>query len=164
MARAAGLKGGARKVRQRLMVLVLCGSFVLTAIASASGPAVHEVDDVTGDVFICEDATYTVTSGKISFVFHEGESASGNHNFTATIVPKNVTLIDSAGNTYRAVGAVWFGGTLNAKRETFQSTFTFKLNIVGTGGKADTVNLVGHESSDGANFFLDQGTCEEPDE
>jgi hypothetical protein len=29
------------------------------------------------------------------------------------------------------------------------------------GGRADSVNLVAHESTDGSNFFFDFDTCEE---
>lgn len=150
-------------MRKLLLVFAAASSLIVTAVATANSPAFRFTEDVSGDVFACEDETYTITSGEISFVIHEGESASGNGNFTATIVPKNVTLVDTDGDTFRAVGAVWFGGTFNAQRESFQGTFTFKLNIIGSGGKADSVSLVAHESSDGANFFFDSGTCEEPE-
>ena len=144
-------------------LLAIAGLALLTAAtATANSPAIHSTEDVTGDVFVCEDETYTVTSGEIAFTFHEGSSASGNGNFTATIVPKNVIFEDSDGDAYRAVGAVWFGGTFNAQKGSFQGTFTFKLQIVSVGGgKPDSVNLVAHESSNGANFFFDRGTCEE---
>lgn len=152
-------------MRRFLLTLLVAVPLAVASGANASGPAIHFTEDVTGDVFVCEGTTYTLTGGTIAFTIHEGESASGNGNFTATIVPRGVTAVDNGGKTFRAVGAVWFGGTFNAQRESFQSTFTFKIQLVGTGrGKADSVNLVAHESSDGANFFFDFGTCAEPEE
>lgn len=151
---------------RRLAAVLLTTGVALFAAATAvaNGPAIHFTEDVTGDIFVCEDETYTATSGEIAFTIHEGSSASGNGNFTATIVPKNLLLEDGDGDPYRAVGAVWFGGTFNAQQGSFQGTFTFKIQIVSVGGgKADSVNLVGHESSDGANFFFDFGTCAEPE-
>jgi hypothetical protein len=115
---------------------------------------------VTGDVFVCGARTYTVVSGTLSIVIHEGESASGNVNFTGTLTPHNVVLKDAAGNTYYIAGAVWFGGTTNAE----QGTFTAKLQIVARGGGAvDSVNTVGHFSPNGKEFFLDFSTCVLPD-
>lgn len=153
-------------MRRFLMIVLAVVPFALATAASANSPAVHFTEDATGDVFVCEDGTtYTITGGVIAFTIHEGASASGNGNFTATIVPRGVTAVDNDGNTFAAVGAVWFGDTFNAQHGNFQGWFTFKIQFVGTGaGKTDSVNLVGHESSDGANFFFDFGTCEEPPE
>jgi len=153
-------------MRRFLLIALAVLPLALAAGASANSPAFHFTEDVTGDVFVCEGGTtYTVTGGVLAFTFHEGESATGNGNVTGTIVPRGVTAVDGDGNTFRAVGAVWFGGTFNAQHGNFQGWFTFKIQLVGTGGgKADSVNLVAHESSDGANFFFDFGTCEEPPE
>ena len=150
-----------RKLSALAAVIVALASSVA---ASANSGAIHFTEDPTGDVFVCEDATYTVTSGEIALTIHEGESASGNANFTATIVPRGVTAVDSEGNEYRAVAAVWFGDTFNAQTGSFQTTVTFKVHFVSVGGgKADGVNLTAHGSSDGANFFFDFGTCTPPD-
>jgi hypothetical protein len=150
-------------MRRFLLILFAAVPLLLATGANASGPAVHFTEDPTGDVFVCEDATYTVTGGEIAITFHEGESASGNLNFTGTIVPRKVTAVDDEGNEFRAVGATWFGGTFNAQRGSFQGTFTFKIQLVSVGGgTADSVNLVAHESTDGANFFFDFGTCAAP--
>ena len=48
--------------------------------------------------------TYTITSGSIKVVIHEGEAASGNANFTGTLTPQNVVAEDSAA-TSTACGA-----------------------------------------------------------
>src|SRR5215218_5075527 len=66
--------------------------------AFGSGPAERVIVPVVGDQFVCEDATYTITSGSIQIVAHEGESASGNENFTFTITPRNVVAEDGDGN------------------------------------------------------------------
>ena len=78
------------------LLLALSG----TALAKAD----HTIDDVTGDTFQCDTAVYTVTSGAIKSVVHEGESASGNLNFTATITPRNVVVEDEAGIEYSIRG------------------------------------------------------------
>jgi hypothetical protein len=137
-------------------------ALVLVVGASAGSPAFHIIVSPVGDVFGCEGDTYTVVSGTLAITQREGSSASGNESFTATIVPRNVTLEDSNGDLYRAVGATWFGGTFNAQQGTGQATFIFKLQImpVDGGRPADAVNLVGHASVNGSNFEFNHGTCD----
>ena len=145
-----------------LLALVALMS-ALTTSALASGPAQKSTADVTGDLIVCEDETYTVTSGQIQIVFHEGESASGNFNFTGTLTPRNVVAEDSAGNEYRVVGTIWFGGTFNSRTEAFQNTFTGKLQIVSAGGgTVDSVNITFHQSPNDVVKDFDFGTCAEP--
>jgi hypothetical protein len=118
---------------------------------------------VTGDVFVCAAATYTVTTGTLVSVFHEGQSASGNTNVTGTLVPKRVVLEDGEGNVYSLSGAVWFGDTSNAQQGTSQGTFTAFLNMVSRSrGVVDTVRQVGHFGASG-EFFMDSGSCVLPD-
>lgn len=145
---------------------IMLGSAILAltsaAAAAAGSPAMHFEEDITGDVFVCEDETYTTISGTIAITVHEGASASGNGNFTFTAVPKDAVAEDTEGNTYRGVGAVWGGGAFNAQKGSEQGTFTFKITFVSAGGgKADSVNLVMHGSTSGANFEFDKGTCAE---
>jgi hypothetical protein len=139
----------------------------LTGPALANQPAMHFTEDVTGDTFQCDTALYTVTSGTISTVIHEGASASGNTNFTATITPRKVTAVDEAGNQYSIAGAVWFGGTFNANTGGEQFTDTEKLQIVSKGGGAvDSVNLTFHVTAQPNNFVIkdfDFGTCAAPE-
>jgi hypothetical protein len=123
-------------------------------------------EDVTGDTIQCGDTVYTITSGAINVVIHEGSSASGNQNFTGTVTPSKVVAVDADGTPYSVVGAFWFGATLNANTGGFQATFTGKLQIVSKGaGTADNVNLTVHVTAQPNNFVLkdfDFGTCEEP--
>ena len=146
----------------RVLMLVACVLPLAFATAATASPAIHSTEDPTGDVFVCEGGeTYTITGGTLRVTQHEDENAAGGFNFTATIVPQGVTAVNSDGDEFRAVGAVWFGATGNPAG-SFQATFTFKIQLVSVGGgKADTVNLVAHESTDGSNFFFDHGTCEE---
>jgi hypothetical protein len=136
------------------------------APAVASGPAIHFTVPVTGDVIVCDTETYTITSGEIKFVIHEGAAAQGNENFTATITPVKVVAEDESGNEYSVVGAFWFGGTFNANTGGFQETFTGKIQIVRKGGgTADSVNITFHITAQPNNFFVNEfdfGTCEEP--
>jgi hypothetical protein len=65
---------------------------------------------------------------------HEGTSASGNLNFTGTLVPKHVMLVGNDGNMYWAAGAIWFGSAFNAQTGTGTFTFTEHLVFVDPGG------------------------------
>src|SRR5215204_734476 len=76
MRRAAGAAGA-----------LAVGVVMMSAAPAVAAPAVHTVEDVTGDVLVCGSTTYTITSGTIKFTSHEGVSASGNENFTGTITP-----------------------------------------------------------------------------
>ena len=139
------------------------GGAVAVTVPALAAPAQHFQESVVGDVFVCADNTYTATVGTLKTVFHEGVTPGGNTNFTGTLTPIGVTLVDEAGNTYRLAGAVWFGATSNANTGSAQDTFTAYLNIIAPGGGVvDRVAQTGHFSSNGG-FFLDKGTCELPD-
>ena len=144
-----------------LLALVLAAA--AAAYPASAAPAEHFTEDVTGDVFVCDSAVYTVTSGTLLSVFHEGTSASGNTNFTGTLVPKHVVLEDDEGNVYSLSGAVWFGDTSNAQQGTSQGTFTAFFNIVKKGvGVVDTVRMVAHFGANG-EFSIDSGSCVLPE-
>jgi hypothetical protein len=154
----------------RRVFLLLSGVGLLLALtvpALANQPAEHVTEDVTGDTIQCDTAVYTITSGTISIVAHEGASASGNLNFTVTITPRNVVAVDEAGNQYSIVGAVWFGGTVNVNTGGEQFTDTEKLQIVSKGGgTVDSVNLTFHVTAQPNNIVVkdfDFGTCEAPE-
>lgn len=154
-------------MRRIVVLLSSIGLLALAGPALASQPAVHFTEDVTGDTFQCDTAVYTVTSGTIRTVVHEGASASGNTNFTATITPRKVVAVDEAGNQYSIVGAVWFGGTINASTGGEQFTSTQKLQIVSEGGgTVDSVNLTFHVTAQPNNIVVkdfDFGTCAAPE-
>jgi hypothetical protein len=149
----------------RLRVAALAAVSALTLALSvspvlANGPAVHDSFPVAGDVFVCGANTYTVTSGTLSVVMHEGNSASGNLNGTFTGTPMRVVAVDQDGNEYSIVGAIWFGFSFNAQTGGFQTTSTGKLQIVSKGGgTADSVNVVFHISPNGDINSFDFGTC-----
>ena len=132
--------------------------------ALGSGPAERVTIPVAGDQFVCEDATYTITSGSIQIVEHEGESASGNENFTFTITPRKVVAVDGDGNVVSIRGATWGGGSVNAKQETGVLTFTDKFQIIQQGsGTVDNVNSTFHITFVNGNVKeFDFGTCETP--
>jgi len=141
-------------------LIAACALALSAAPVLANGPAVHSSFPVTGDVFVCGANTYTVTSGTVSAVTHEGGSASGNLNGTFTGTPKQVVAVDEDGNEYAIVGAVWSGFSFNAQTGGFQTTFTGKLQIVSQGaGTADSVNVVFHISPNGDINSFDFGTC-----
>jgi hypothetical protein len=155
-------------LRRILLLLSSVGLLLaLAAPALANQPATHSTEDVTGDTFQCDTAVYTVTSGTISIVTHEGASASGNEDFTVTITPRNVVAVDEAGNQYSIVGAIWFGGTINANTGGMQFTDTDKLQIVSSGGgTVDSVNVTFHITAQPNNIVVkdfDFGTCAEPE-
>ena len=148
-------------MRRLLSTLIAACALALSAApVLANGPAVHFSFPVAGDVFVCGTNTYTITSGTVSAVSHEGSSASGNANCTFTGTPKKVVAVDEDGNEYSIVGAVWSGFTVNAQTGGSQSTFTGKLQIVSQGGgTADSVNVVFHISPNGDINSFDFGTC-----
>lgn len=134
-------------MKRGLWVLAVASCFaVVPSMAAADEGAVTETFSVVGDQFVCEDATYTIVSGEVHFILHEGESASGNQNFTITIAPKGVEAVSSAtGETVRIVGAFWAGFTANAKTGGFQGTTTDHFQIVSKGGGTiDDVQVTSH--------------------
>jgi hypothetical protein len=142
---------------------VISAFAVGSALPAGAAPAQHSEESVVGDVFVCDTNTYETIAGTIKIVAHEGESASGNTNFTATLTPQNVVVRDEDGNLYRVSGAVWFGDTSNAQQESAQGTLTLHLNILSQGGGVvDRVALTGHFSTGGSNFTFDKGTCAPP--
>jgi len=141
--------------------VALCGIWLSAAWASA---AQHSEDDVAGDVLACDSATYTIISGSIKVVLHEGTSASGNTNFTGTVTTQHVVAVDEAGNVFSIRGAEWFGATSNAQQGTFEATFTGKLQVVAGGsGSVDNVNVTQHITFVNGNIKeFDFGSCVAP--
>lgn len=155
-------------IRNRWIRRAVAAGVGLAALGMSVGPAgaatFRETEDVVGDVFACEGGDYTITEGAINIVIHEGSSRSGNQNFTGTITLDGVVAEDADGNEYKIRGALWFGGTYNAKQETGQETFTGKLQIVGQGsGTVGSVNVTFHISPNEKIFEKDFGTCVLPD-
>jgi hypothetical protein len=148
--------------------LVVTGvvALAMAAAAAGSGPAVHFSESVVGDVIPCEGGlTLTAISGSLKGVMHEGTSASGNTNLTGTLVPKDVVVVGTDGNTYRAAGAIWFGGATNAQQGADTFTFTEHIAFVGPGGGlVGAIHITVHVSPNGKEFAIDIGTCEDPEE
>jgi hypothetical protein len=132
--------------------------------AATAGPAEHFVQDGTGLVIDCGSRTYTITSGSIMIVFHEGTTASGNTNSTATVTTQSVLMKDAAGNVYSLRGTEWFGFTTNAQQGTFVATSTGQLQVVARGsGTVDNVKVVEHITFVNGNVKeFDFGTCVAP--
>jgi hypothetical protein len=152
--------------KRALLVAALGALGIALGAGSAlgSGPAERVTIPVAGDEFVCDDATYTITSGSIQIVEHEGESASGNENFTFTITPRKVVAVDGDGNVVSIRGATWGGGSFNAQQGTFVLTFTDKSQIIHQGsGTVDNVNSTFHITFVNGNVKeFDFGTCETP--
>jgi len=142
---------------------------VVAGPVSASQPALHSVEDVTGESFVCTSTTYTITSGSIRLTMHEGASKTGNLNFTGTITPLDVVAEDPAGGEVAIRGAGWFGGTANVSSGTEQFWNTEKFQLIDqSGGTIDSVNVtffiqfVNGEPTNVKDF--DFGTCATPEE
>lgn len=171
-AQSTGALGGLSQEREEEMrrtvvsVLALGVVMALATAAMANGPAERITEDVTGDQIICEDATYTVTSGEIRIVTHEGAAAQGNQNFTFTLTPLKVVAEDEFGNVVSLAGAFWGGGAFNANTLGEVFTFTGKLQLVSKGGgSVGSVNVTFHVTAQPNNFVLKEfnfGTCQEP--
>jgi hypothetical protein len=161
LAPSASPKGGPRK--RFLLVAAVMASVLLLGASSADAnqPAMHFTQPVPSDPLQCGDTTYTPISGELATVVHEGQSASGNTNYTITITPRHVVLQDQDGNLYSLAGAIWFGATVNANTGGFQATSTDKFQILSQGGgTVDSVNGVEHISPNGKGFSFSFGTCE----
>ena len=160
-------KGAVMRRAGRIAAALALGALCALGVSTTSmaSPAVHSEEDVTGDVLVCETATYTITSGTIKLAFHEDESASGNFNVTGTITPQRVVAVDEEGNVYSLRGAFWFGATGNAQQGTFQATDTAKLQVISRGsGTVDSVNQTFHITVVNGNLKeFDFGTCQAPE-
>jgi hypothetical protein len=163
---SAAIDGEEMQMRRLVLLLALVlAAAAAVSPASANAPAQHFTEDVTGDEIVCGSTVYTVTSGLLVITIHEGESASGNMNFTGTVVPRDVVLEDADGNVFSIQGAEWFGGTFNAQQGTFQFTDTDYFTIVSSGGGVvGTVRATFHISPNGKVVDLNFGTCELPEE
>ena len=153
-------------MKRTLWAALVAGCLVLAPTAAlANQPAVTETFPVAGEQFVCEDATYTLVSGEIHFTLHEGESASGNQNFTITIAPRNVEAVSSiTGETVSIVGAFWAGFTANAKTGGFQGTTTDHFQVIskgeGTIGDVQVTSHITFRPPDKLNIKeIDFGTC-----
>jgi hypothetical protein len=156
-------------MRRIIVSMIALGvGMALATAALANGPAERLTQDVTGDQIICEDATYTVTSGEIQIVAHEGEAAQGNHNVTFTGTPRKVVAEDESGNSVSVVGAFWGGGAFNANTGGEVFTFTGKLQLVSKGsGSVGSVNVTFHINAQPNNFVIkdfDFGSCLLPED
>ena len=156
-------------MKRTLWAALVAGCLVLAPTAAlANQPAVTETFPVAGEQFVCEDATYTLVSGEIHFTLHEGESASGNQNFTITIAPRNVEAVSSTtGETVSIVGAFWAGFTANAKTGGFQGTTTDHFQVIskgeGTIGDVQVTSHITFRPPDKLNIKeFDFGTCSSP--
>jgi hypothetical protein len=144
-------------MRRVIAAFAAACAIALSAAPAFAAGAVHYSFSAIGG--ICGDK-YLLTSGTIDVVMHEGTSASGNLNITGTFTPNHVEAVDTVGNLYSIVGAVWFGGSINSNSGTGPSTDTVKLQIVSQGGgTVDSVNLVLHFSPNGDVNLFDFGTC-----
>lgn len=152
--------------RTTVLVVAFIATMALATTVAASGPAERFTEDVTGDQFVCDDATYTITSGEIQIVVHEGSAAQGNGNFTFTLTPRNVVAVDEFGDPVSIVGAFWVGGTFNANTGGEVFTLTDKFQIVSKGGgTVGSVNVTVHLTDQPNNFVLkefDFGNCSSP--
>jgi hypothetical protein len=155
--------------RKCIMLVGVLGALAVglgAGSAFGTGPAEREIVPVTGDQFVCEDTTYTITSGSIQIVSHAGESASGSLTFTFTITPLNVIAEDDDGNVVREAGVAPRGAfSFNAQQGTEVFTFTSKLQFVQQGsGTVDSLNVTFHVTTvNGIVKDFDFGTCELPE-
>jgi hypothetical protein len=115
---------------------------------------------VTGEVLAtCPSGTYTITAGSIAIVFHEGDAANGNTNFTVTERPRGVVLVNELGEVFTLRGANWFGGTSNANTGDEVLTATHKMSIIQAGGGVvETFNMV-ERFRDGELITAHFGSC-----
>jgi hypothetical protein len=151
---------------RRAIAAALSVGGVLAAVVSFAGPASaaaqHISFPVAGAQIFCTNTTYTATGGSIDSVLNETTSANGSMHVTGTDTANHITAVDPAGNTYRVVGADWFGGTLAAQGGgTFTDTNEFQV-IAANGGVVDSVRVIEHVSPNGQTVSFDFGSCAPP--
>jgi hypothetical protein len=147
---------------KRLIAALVAGAALALSATPvfANSPAIHYSFDATGMVIVCGDHSYTVLSGTVDVVEHVGTSASGNVNVTGTLTPDDVVLVDPSGNLYSIAGAIWFGGSLNARTGGLADTDTSEIQIISQGGgTVDSLSVVFHISPNGDIKSFDFGTC-----
>lgn len=149
-----------------VVLLAFIAVMVLATTALANGPAERFTEPVTGDQFVCDDAVYTITSGEIQIVVHEGSAAQGNQNFTFTLTPRKIVAEDELGNVVSIVGALWVGGAFNANTGGEVFTVTEKFQLVSKGsGTVGSVNSTFHVTAQPNNFVIKEfilGNCSVP--
>jgi len=152
--------------RTPVVLVAFIAIMVLATTALANGPAQRFTESVTGEQFVCDDAVYTITSGEIQIVVHEGSAAQGNQNFTFTLTPRKVVAEDELGNVVSIVGATWAGGAFNANTDGEVFTVTDKFQLVSKGGgTVGTVNAMFHITAQPNNFVIKDfnlGNCSVP--
>jgi hypothetical protein len=113
---------------------------LLAAPASADRPS-RDTSSIVGDQLACGTALLTVTSGSIEESGHLHEKANGLVQEVFHVKTVGVTLVDDAGNRYRAVGV--FNGQFtfdpSIAEENGFGHFTQNVNILGQGGLFGTV-------------------------
>jgi hypothetical protein len=140
-------------------VKVALGTAALSLLGASPASAVVErsVEDVSGEVFVCEHNTYTL-DGQIRSVFHLSMDGQGRTHVTGTTTTRMLTAVDEDGRVYNVRGAQWFGE--NQTPNGGVATFTFHLNIVRPGhGVVDSIRVVAH-AGPGGSFERDRSTCE----
>lgn len=154
-------------MRRTAVVLVALNAIMALATAVlADGPAERFTLPVAGDQFVCDDAVYTITSGEVQIVTHEGSAAQGNQNFTFTLTPRKVVAEDESGNVVSIVGVTWAGGAFNANTGGDVFTVTDKFQLLSDGGGiVGNVNATFHITDQPNNFVIkdfDLGNCSVP--
>jgi hypothetical protein len=139
---------------------------VLAAVVSFAGPASaaaqHSSFPVAGAQIVCTNTTYTATGGSIDSVMNMTTSANGSMHVTGTDTASHITAVDPSGNTFRVVGADWFGGTFPiGQGGTFTDTNEFQI-IAANGGVVDSVRVIEHVSPNGKTMSFNFGTCAPP--
>jgi hypothetical protein len=103
----------------------------------------------------------TVTSGSIQESNHLHEKPNGLVQEVSHVKLLGVTLVDEAGNTYRAVGA--FNGQFtfdpSVAEENGFGHFTQNVNILGQGGLFGTVRERFQLTRDGRVSERSTGSC-----
>lgn len=142
-------------------------TFIVALPASGAGNAgttsVTTID-VTGAVFTCPGANYTVLGGTLFFVIHDSIAADGSEHVKFTRVPMGVTLSDGTSSTiYRLTGANSSGGNIGVGDGGFEFTDITFFNIVAPdGGIVARVAGVEHVGPSGSGFTFTFGECEAP--
>jgi hypothetical protein len=145
------------------LAAVLSIALPASAAGNAGTTSVTTID-VTGAVFTCPGANYTVLGGTLRFLIHDSIGTDGSEHIRFTRVPLGVTLSDGSTSTiYRLAGANSSGGNLDVGNGQFEFTDITFFNILApNGGVVARVAGVSHVSPTGSGFSFTFGQCEAP--
>ncbi len=152
--------------RRFVLVIAVSLALVLGSAPALADKPQTEIEQIVGDVLVCDGGRLTVTGGHFVTKFHEHRLRNGRFRLIFTSRAVNVRLTDEQGNLYRATGHVNANFTTpNPQQEGGEiGHFHLHVNIVGEDGRTGSGRFLLHAYRDGRVRENQKGNCFFPDE